>query len=500
MFAEDKKGRDLFGSSYEKSGNIFKDLDAGASTRFQALSSISSANSGGSDDAGGSSNNTPRRTGSGFSLDSPNMSLATINMRTRLSQQQQQQQQLQQQQQQQQQLQHSHDLQQDPSFQKLSLLQQQQVLSSAQDTDKLFSAGSSTGQPVWFNNPKRRTIPTQAVDRQTFVDVGSEAPASFLKPAKPALNAGLATGFNSLSFGTRRNNTQLATHDLNTFSDELPPLRTISDLKRDETDTASTSATGNGAPGVAGTDANTSVLSGLEKDTAVDSSSQHSTPFFQKSYSMDTRPQRPAGELAHEKPRDKKEEKTESAVLVFGYPESIANYVIKHFAKFGNILEDFEAIRIDPLFSKKTKNYPIFTGNGWVKLTYDNKASAIRALEESGHVFHGSIIGCVAYSKQAIENIASISINNSDNIGEIDISMTPNNDLNSDVGLMNFNANSAVQKIKLKTVDNDKIFIKSDKDLRNRYTPHAVSTNASTSKTDSLLGKVNNWLFGWDDL
>ena len=147
----------------------------------------------------------------------------------------------------------------------------------------------------------------------------------------------------------------------------------------------------------------------------------------------------------------------EAAVIVFGYPESVSNAVVLHFSHFGNILEDFEVLRspsglntatlktinrpkkqnkpVSPSSgegnsgikslndnageqSGENRKYPIYTGEGWVKLTYNSQTSALRALQENGTIFAGSLIGCIPYSKVAVERLASCRIDKIDNIGE----------------------------------------------------------------------------------
>lgn len=326
-------------------------------------------------------------------------------------------------------------------------------------------------QPLWFNNPKRRTNPAHVVKRDTDDELDKDS--SFLAKTKSSQKT--SSGFNSLTFGTRRNNTEAA--HVNAFSDELPPSKTISDLQREDYSDSYLSANQ--------TNGNVSLMSKGDDSGIFGSTQRNILPdHLLKPYSAFSTPLKP------EQPRVSSPLRPEeSAVLVFGYPESIANQAIKHFAKFGVILEDFEATRVEPVFHKPSnKSYPIFTGNGWVKLTYDNRASAIRALEESGSVFHGSMIGCVPYSKQAIENIASISIQNSEDIGESNIALQQSKDENN---LLSFTTNS--QKLNVKT--DDKIFVK-PRGEKTLYSGKTVETRHS----NSVLGKVNNWLFGWEDL
>ena len=52
----------------------------------------------------------------------------------------------------------------------------------------------------------------------------------------------------------------------------------------------------------------------------------------------------------------------------------------------------------------------------------DRPSGALRALQENGNIFAGSLIGCVPYTKAAIEQLASCKIEKNDNIGESNIS------------------------------------------------------------------------------
>lgn len=444
--------KDLFGSVYQKNGDIFNS-DGAPQSRFGQLKVRADFGDKSSDDIGNTSGTySPlRRTPShkqsyDLSFESGNLSLATINERTKATQ-----------------------------------------------------LGQQQPQPLWFNNPKRRTIPSQVIRRENFDEADSDS--SFLAKSKD--NNDASSGFKTLTFGTKRNNDPELAH-VNAFSDELPPTRTISDLQKEESSEAYLSFNNDNL-----NNGNFSVLSA--KPIGEDSSlTNNGTPNFQ--HTKNVLPDNlfnsplqknvfstPSKVSAFQQPQQAPQQTNspqlggESAVLVFGYPESIANTVIKHFAKFGNILEDFESTRTDPLFHKpQKKNYPIFTGNGWVKLTYDNKASAIRALEENGTVFHGAIIGCVPYSKGAIESIASISVKSSEDIGESDIAPHHANDEDKDTTSY---PNRFKQKITLK--NDDSIFVKSRDPKQPLYTS---KTEGKPTAKSSILGKVNNWLFGWDNL
>ena len=123
----------------------------------------------------------------------------------------------------------------------------------------------------------------------------------------------------------------------------------------------------------------------------------------------------------------------DSAILVFGYPESMANQVIQHFQAYGSILEDFEATKTKHHFTKyyhqqsasrdfdttsaSSQIIPLFTGHSWVKLTFDNPASAINALRENGSVFNGVLLGVIPYNKHALEKLEKRKLQPGEDIG-----------------------------------------------------------------------------------
>lgn len=320
--------------------------------------------------------------------------------------------------------------------------------SSAAEDLSLSAINKNTtqpGKPQWFNNPKRRNNPGIAVKREA-VELDSD---SFITKKETT-----APGFKSLAFGTRRS---VDTSRTSAFSDELPPLRTMLDLQREDGEVLS----------------NQNINANQSLNQSMNMSHPAPDSVLPKQFT-NLQPQQFA--------QQQQQPKEESAVLVFGYPESISTIVIQHFAKFGQILEDFEIIRMDPLFHKPSaKQYPIFTGNGWIKLTYDNKASAMRALEESGSVLHGSMIGCVPYTKHAIENIASISITSFEDVGV--------NTMHSTDDVTFGNRRKIVPK------SDEKIFIRKDT-KKIKYSGLSIENQ----KKGGLLSVVNNWLFGWEDL
>lgn len=250
----------------------------------------------------------------------------------------------------------------------------------------------------------------------------------------------------------------------------------------------------------------------------------------------------------------------ESAVIVFGYPESISNLVITHFSHFGNILEDFEILRSPTGINHSTfrihgngktgtienenKKLPIFTGDGWVKITYDTPASALRALKESGTVYCGHLIGCIPYSRSAIEQLASIKIEKSEDIGSIDFGLFNNQtrrETNSNGGTNNTGTLSSVDHIgsstdkllddsshyfdkphinnssklfdhstmahsrhKLPIKDGKALFLHNSDPNRHNFLQNIENKLKEQEKKNkeeiTFTHKLNNWLFGWDNL
>lgn len=95
------------------------------------------------------------------------------------------------------------------------------------------------------------------------------------------------------------------------------------------------------------------------------------------------------------------------SVVIFGFPSSVTPAVVAHFSKFGNIAENVDSSNRIPIMSTPTnKNFrapptPIQTGKNWLKITYDNPASASRAIQENGTIIAGQfVVGCIAVTAQ----------------------------------------------------------------------------------------------------
>lgn len=204
----------------------------------------------------------------------------------------------------------------------------------------------------------------------------------------------------------------------------------------------------------------------------------------------------------------------ESAILVFGYPESMANQVIAHFLEFGLILENLEAAKSTPKVSARTvfegqgvgsfnadKNLanstqpPIFSGKSWVKLTYDNPSSAMDALQECGSVFNGAIIGVVPYTKDTVEKLQKRKLSDLEDIGaglpDLHQLLHPTVD-SAVIGDSNDIQASYIKRLDIK--DGSELFLKATKG--NNQNPLQKNNNQKLG----LWGTISNYLFGFHDL
>lgn len=211
---------------------------------------------------------------------------------------------------------------------------------------------------------------------------------------------------------------------------------------------------------------------------------------------------------------------SEAAVLVFGYPESMANQVIAHFLEFGTILEDFEAAKStatsspEEIFQGPTTGAffssssdekqhesqlkpPIFCGKSWVKLTYDNPSSAADALQESGSVFNGALIGVVPYTKSAVEKLQNRKLTSTEDIGG-GLQGLQLGDFSSkvDKGVIGDSNDIQASYIKrLEVKDGSEMFLKAPKG-----DPQNPSELKKPEQKLGFVGTISNYLFGFHDL
>ncbi|CAR25780.1 hypothetical protein ZYGR_0A03490 [Zygosaccharomyces rouxii] len=432
---------------------------------------------------------------------------------------------------------------------------------SQQQPQSLLSvSGSSTNglqtqrEPEWFNNPKKRAIPQSIVKRTT-----KRSPSADSSQAdNDSGSSTVRSGFNSIAFGTKRNaggfqSSQIAKPTTNVEkntgilidSNEAPPSISLYDWQReDEFGTTLPQLNSNSLlpndTQVASQSSSSSIKKGISTGTEFNA--------FDKGSVAKTNTQIRPESGGNDVGENLGQTHNESAVIVFGYPESISNLIITHFSKFGYILEDFEVLRSSSGIntatlrlhgSKPGRKYPIFTGDGWVKLTYDSPPSALRALEENGLVYGGSLIGCVPYNKRAVEQLASCKIEKEDDIGNLNFSVAPSTlaDNGPDVFENGEDVSSVTSPQQFVNGKQDRKGLSPTKNTANNLLDHSkvahptrrldikdgkslfVHNGAADNhyflrsleqkmrqqeennrKQSSVLHKVNNWLFGWNEL
>lgn len=402
--------------------------------------------------------------------------------------------------------------QQGPSQQSTSLSQpSQQSLIQSQFNQ------TNEREPSWFNNPKKRIVPQRIIKRSSKQVTSDSVPAVSQTPT----NLNVATGFESISFGSKKVNvfpngnvsteTDILNNRILIDSNEAPPTKSLYDWQREDEFGSTISISQNNIT--------TKQVTSSKVDNKIKS---------RNAFDRDNQEQSCIKENAQQKISETVQN-DESAVLVFGYPEAISNQVIIHFSKFGNILEDFEVLRgvsgmntasiklCDNQNNEMPRKYPIFTGDGWSKLTYDSPSGAMRALQENGGVYGGCLIGCVPYTKSAVEQLASCKIDKKDDIGCINLNISTSSNFEYIKEISDSEDQSVSQKSKdhLKLIysnrrlhikDGASLFVHNSgvspsshnflKSLEDKMREQEQDNQSNTG----LLNKINNWLFGWNNL
>lgn len=346
--------------------------------------------------------------------------------------------------------------------------------------------------PTWFHNPTKRIIPNHLVPKRKLGFALTTPKKNDLAASKTLAKGFGTTDFNLISFGnlTHRPSASLDTlllqvgedttilenaDDLPLYNDgeDLPPARSVYDL---------------------------------DNETAFRKPTEHAESFINKdprgfpnAFSSNKATPSVAKEHAGS---DNTERHNEAAILVFGYPEHMANQVISYFAEFGKILEDFEVTRSSKkqgfalssltssvLFphTEKPARAPIFSGKSWVKITYENLALVSDALQESGSVFNGALIGVVPYTKDAVGKLQNRRLSPLEDIGggyEVPSALKVDDVVGeaADSGYL--------KKIELK--DGAKMFLKAN-------APGSEDAKKETRKL-GIMDTVTNFLFGFHDL
>ncbi|QHS72148.1 FG-nucleoporin ASM4 [Saccharomyces paradoxus] len=431
---------------------------------------------------------------------------------------------------------------------------------------------SQGNNPSWVSNPKKRFTPHTVIRRKTTKQNSSSDISQ--NDESSSLNTSMRNfSKQNQDFKHNERNKSAANNDINsllsTFND-IPPTVTLQDWQREDefgsipsltTQFVSDKYTAKKINRPAYDSKNTPNV--FDKDSYVRIANIEDNHLDNNYNTAETN-----NNKAHE---TFSKSSSLSAIIVFGYPESISNELIEHFSHFGRIMEDFQVLRLgrgispssfrifhnrdtncdqnDPTANKSitlkgkdnetsNKKYPIFTGESWVKLTYNSPSSALRALQENGTIFHGALIGCIPYSRNAVEQLAGCKIDNIDDIGEFNVSMyqssstpstsntpSPPNVIVTDDALLREDVNSPASNVGIGAkISSPKLANSLNKrlDVIDGKLPFMQNTGPNSNiptllrsleskmrqqeekyrnnEPAGFIHKLNNWLFGWNDL
>ncbi|KAA8916559.1 hypothetical protein TRICI_001285 [Trichomonascus ciferrii] len=146
------------------------------------------------------------------------------------------------------------------------------------------------------------------------------------------------------------------------------------------------------------------------------------------------------------------------SVIVFGFPPTLTSTIIKHFSKFGPILENFDVAKGESP-RKSGRAPPIQTGPNWMKLTYDNPTSAAKAVSHysgGSRFIGGCAIGCMPFNSVNAKEFGYASTNST---------ITESEDAEADDELMDLDSPHAEKK-------------QIQQDANNRPVPRTISMPA----------------------
>lgn len=394
----------------------------------------------------------------------------------------------------------------------------------------LFASQEGLGQlvadpkePTWFQNSSKRVIPNHLVPKKKLgfqlSTVSNKKDSKSSSATAATSKSGLfnATDFNVITFGNRGQGSSVAVQG-DTLALALNEQAADSTTTLDYDDIPLYNNAEDLPPARSLYDLNDEAFISLSKPA------QHTESFINKDPRSFNNAFARKEEVTSASIEEEKKSKlnslqnNDSAILVFGYPESMANQVIAYFLEFGTILEDFEAIKNSkqasgnifdaiattgafpssesPAFRSATAPPPpIFSGHSWVKLTYDNPSSAIDALQESGSVFNGVLIGVIPYTKEAVEKLQKRKLTVLEDIGGGVQASGLADASKSDkpaIGDNNDIQTSYIKRLEIK--DGSEMFLKS------------AATNAAKLSKDNgnkklgVWGTISNYFFGFHDL
>lgn len=293
---------------------------------------------------------------------------------------------------------------------------------------------SSRGAPSWTSND-RRFVPSHlsAIKQKSSFYAGDRTPersASFTRRAStsPTMKSSLAKGGESppsgvggSSFGTPKpSGTKKQTHTIT--EEELPPTQSIYDSR--------------GSPFSAARRGN-SAGSGMRRSETFSSNiniNNHSS----NHHTSARKTLRATASFNHASSNTPRKMALGNdgnlSVVVYGFPQHLTPSIVSHFSNFGEILENVEpsdasfGLSTTPVKRPPPGNRPpVFAGRNWIKISYDNKASVIRALAEDGSQFAGQyVIGCKPYTPSQMRDFDAISASMLDShVMDVDMQESP---------------------------------------------------------------------------
>lgn len=384
-------------------------------------------------------------------------------------------------------------------------------MSSSAGDSNLFTGNSglkndsgTAGKPEWAQNSRRRVIPSHLAPKKKtgFHLSSSVATRKSGLDKKDVLQAENGGEFNLLSFGTNQKRLGTGSFDRvnanssffdTSFAGDLTRFDDAVNISKTQDDFLVYNYDEDMPPSRSIYDLNDEVLISLksQQNDTHDKTDANDPKNFRNIFTRDapkTSPSEDSNDQA------KQLSNGELAILVFGYPETMANQVIAYFQEFGTILEDFEVLRKPQAMTVGLQDkqfVPIFSGTSWTKITYDNSASAVDALLENGAVFNGVLLGVIPYTKDAVERLQKRKLTSSEDIGS-GITAAAAETKHKDQGTIENDIPSQYMA-KLDIKDGSNLFISTNATSGTKVDP-------KKEQKKGVVGSVLRYFFGFNEL
>ncbi|RLV92252.1 Nucleoporin ASM4 [Spathaspora sp. JA1] len=379
--------------------------------------------------------------------------------------------------------------------------QQQQQQSQQQQPPQQQTNGSNS----WYaQNQKRRIIPNHLIPKKKpGFQITESTTSKKSSSSKPNTSSGLlilgdSHQFNMLSFGNQQQQRKTTISQGMLFGGGDDDVNDTTIIDNDETNSEGNSGLlvyqDDLPPNKSLFELNEKVNKPIDQiDSFINKDPRKFNNLFNKGEQVEVDTSKPVEEQPNQLSH------SESAILVFGYPESLSNQVLQLFTQFGDILEDFQINQPKSSLYNSSNNskqiiVPIFSGPNWVKITFDNPKSAIEALQENGTVFNGVLLGVIPYHKSALENLQKRSLIKSEDIGE----------MNLNIQLQNVQEKNPqppqVNEVKEVPTNTSRLDIKEGKQFF--VTPEGLDLKNKQTNQEKLswIGTISKYVFGFHDL